>query len=87
MPVILCPDNYTLWLDPALTDLAYVSRMLRPFEPALMRRYPVSTRVNQVENERPILGYRSAISAGGLLVDMGASVLVCVRYRRQWRWQ
>jgi putative SOS response-associated peptidase YedK len=51
MPVILRPDNYTLWLDPAFRDLASVSRMLRPFEPALMRRYPVSTRVNQVEND------------------------------------
>jgi putative SOS response-associated peptidase YedK len=53
MPAILHPDNYTLWLDPAFRDLASVSRMLRPFEPALMRRYPVSTRVNQVQNDDP----------------------------------
>jgi len=25
--------------------------MLRPFDPALMRRYPVSTRVNHVVND------------------------------------
>ncbi len=51
MPVILRPDNYTLWLDPAFRDLACASRMLRPFETGPMRRYPVSTRVNQVEND------------------------------------
>jgi len=51
MPVILCPESYPLWLDSAFRDLASVSRMLRPFEPTLMRRYPVSTRVNQVEND------------------------------------
>jgi putative SOS response-associated peptidase YedK len=51
MPVILRPDDYPPWLDPAFKDLASVSRMLRPFESALMRRYPVSTRVNHVENE------------------------------------
>jgi putative SOS response-associated peptidase YedK len=51
MPVILSADNFDLWLDPAFRDLASVSRMLRPFEPALMRRYPVSTRLNQVQND------------------------------------
>jgi hypothetical protein len=51
MPVILRADNFDLWLDPAFRDLASVSRMLRPFEPALMRRYPVSTRLNQVQND------------------------------------
>jgi putative SOS response-associated peptidase YedK len=66
MPVILRPDNYTLWLDPAFRDLVSASRMLRPIEPALMRRYPVSTRVNQVENDdedcaRPVQLYASPI--------------------------
>jgi putative SOS response-associated peptidase YedK len=51
MPVILDPDNYDLWLDPAFRRTASVSDMLRPFDPALMRRYPVSTRVNQVQND------------------------------------
>jgi len=66
MPVILRPDNYTLWLDPAFRDLVSASRMLRSIEPALMRRYPVSTRVNQVENDdedcaRPVQLYASPI--------------------------
>jgi putative SOS response-associated peptidase YedK len=50
MPVILKPDHYDLWLDPAYRDLSAVSEMLKPFD-ALMRRYPVSTRVNQVQND------------------------------------
>jgi putative SOS response-associated peptidase YedK len=53
MPVILRPDNYDLWLDPAFQDTHSVSQMLKPFDPALMKRYPVSTRVNQVENDDP----------------------------------
>ena len=51
MPVILTPADYELWLDPAFTNIASVSEMLKPFEPSLMRRYPVSTRVNHVVND------------------------------------
>ena len=51
MPVILNPDDYDLWLDPGFRDLASVSEMLRPFDAGLMRRYPVSTRVNRVLND------------------------------------
>ena len=53
MPAILSPDYYDLWLDPAFRDTASVSGMLRPFDASLMRRYPVSTRVNQVQNDDP----------------------------------
>jgi len=51
MPVILNPDDYDLWLDPGFRDVASVSEILRPFDAALMHRYPVSTRVNQVLND------------------------------------
>jgi len=51
MPVILCSDNYHLWLDSAFRDTASVSKMLRPFDAGLMRRYPVSARVNNVQND------------------------------------
>jgi len=51
MPVILRPDNYDLWLDPAFRNMASVSEMLKPFEATMMRSYPVSTRVNQVLND------------------------------------
>jgi putative SOS response-associated peptidase YedK len=51
MPAILTPDEYDLWVDPAFRDTASVSAMLRPFDAALMRRYPVSTTVNDVQND------------------------------------
>lgn len=51
MPVILKPDNYDLWLDPGFRDTASLSGILKPFDPTRMRRYPVSTRVNQVQND------------------------------------
>lgn len=51
MPVILDPDNYDLWLDPGMTDTAAVLEMVRPFDARRMRSYPVSARVNQVQND------------------------------------
>jgi putative SOS response-associated peptidase YedK len=51
MPVILDPDSYDLWLDPGMTDVQVVSEFLKPFDPSLMRCYPVSTRLNHVAND------------------------------------
>jgi putative SOS response-associated peptidase YedK len=51
MPVILGQDDYELWLDPAFRDTPSLSEMLRPFDAGLMSRHPVSTRVNQVQND------------------------------------
>jgi putative SOS response-associated peptidase YedK len=51
MPVILHPDNYDLWLDPGMTDVQVVSELLKPYDPRLMRCYPVSTRINHVAND------------------------------------
>jgi putative SOS response-associated peptidase YedK len=51
MPAILRPDDYDLWLDPGITDPAQVIDLLAPFEPKLMKKYPVSTRVNSVKND------------------------------------
>jgi putative SOS response-associated peptidase YedK len=51
MPVILDQDNYDVWLDPGMTDTAAVLEMVRPFEARRMRSYPVSSRVNQVQND------------------------------------
>jgi putative SOS response-associated peptidase YedK len=51
MPAILRPHEYDLWLDPAFRDTESVSEMLRPFDAARMRRYPVNTRVNNVQND------------------------------------
>src|SRR5882672_1389435 len=51
MPVILKPDDYELWLDPGVTDTALVTDCLQPFDPRLMKKYPVSTRVSRTEND------------------------------------
>ncbi len=53
MPVILKPENYELWLDPEFKDLDTLSAMLKPFDPALMKCYPVSTLINSPANESP----------------------------------
>ena len=51
MPVILPKDDYDVWLDPGMTDVQDVSQFLKPFDPSLMRSYPVSTRINHVAND------------------------------------
>ena len=51
MPVILSRDNYDLWLDPGMTNIEVLSDLLTPFDARLMRFYPVSNRINQVQND------------------------------------
>jgi putative SOS response-associated peptidase YedK len=53
MPVILGPEHYDLWLDPGFRRADVLKKMLNPFDATLMRRYPVSTRVNFVRNDDP----------------------------------
>jgi putative SOS response-associated peptidase YedK len=53
MPVILSPEHYDLWLDPGFRRVDALKEMLNPFDATLMRRYPVSTRVNFVKNDDP----------------------------------
>ena len=43
--------NYDLWLDPGYQRGEGILEILRPFDASAMRRYPVSTRVNSVNNE------------------------------------
>ena len=46
MPVILRPENYDLWLNPAMRDTKRALGVLEPYS-GVMRRYPVSTRVTK----------------------------------------
>lgn len=62
MPVILHRSDYGLWLDPDLKDPAAISELLKPFNANAMRCYPVSGRVNNVENDDP--GCAAPISLG-----------------------
>lgn len=64
MPVILRPEDYDRWLDPRVTNPARINGLLKPFDAALMRLYPVSSRVNHVEYDdaecaREVLGRRA----------------------------
>lgn len=47
MPAILKVDDYDLWLDPRIKNPALVTGCLKPFDASLMKKYPVSTRVNR----------------------------------------
>ena len=51
MPVMLRPEDYDLWLDRGITDSKHVVDCLQPFDATLMKKYPVSTRVNRPEND------------------------------------
>jgi putative SOS response-associated peptidase YedK len=53
MPVILSPDLYRDWLDPDNQDTGSLRELLLPYDPGLMKAYPVSTLVNSVRNKGP----------------------------------
>jgi putative SOS response-associated peptidase YedK len=43
--------DYEAWLDPGITDAKSVLDCLKPFDATLMKKYPVSPRVNRPEND------------------------------------
>jgi putative SOS response-associated peptidase YedK len=51
MPVILKPDDYALWLDPATSDPDRLKALLCPYPAAAMQMEPVGTWVNKPDNE------------------------------------
>lgn len=51
MPAILDPEHYDLWLDPGMKNVDELTEMLKPYDARMMRSYPVSTRLNQVQND------------------------------------
>jgi putative SOS response-associated peptidase YedK len=51
MPAIVSADDYDLWLDPGVTDMTRIADCLKPFDASLMKKYPVSPRVNRPEND------------------------------------
>lgn len=53
MPVILKPENYDTWLDPAINDMDEVISMLRPYSSEEMELYEVSNFVNSPKNDSP----------------------------------
>lgn len=55
MPLVLPPDRWDDWLDPAHTDPAGLTPLLDPPPAGLVRAYPVSTAVSNVRNNGPEL--------------------------------
>jgi putative SOS response-associated peptidase YedK len=51
MPVIVPPDKYDVWLGPDVNDFEAIRDILKPYDPELMRRYPVRTRLNNSKND------------------------------------
>ncbi|MFC7219782.1 SOS response-associated peptidase [Streptomyces polyrhachis] len=50
MPLMLTPDRWDAWLDPANADLEEVKGLLVPPPAGLLTAYPVSTAVSNVRN-------------------------------------
>ncbi|MGW1464799.1 SOS response-associated peptidase [Streptomyces sp. NPDC002308] len=55
MPLMLTPDRWDAWLDPARTDSEELRALTAPPEGGLMRAYPVATAVSNVRNNGPEL--------------------------------
>jgi putative SOS response-associated peptidase YedK len=53
MPVIVPPEQYAVWLDPAVEDSPDLKQILQPFDARQMKGYPVSKTVNSPNNESP----------------------------------
>lgn len=53
MPVILAPEDYDLWLDPAVADRAKLEALLRAYDGEKMEAWPVSRFVNSPTNDGP----------------------------------
>lgn len=55
MPLILPPDRWAAWLDPARTDPDELRSLLEPLPAGLLRAHPVATAVSDVRNNGPEL--------------------------------
>lgn len=55
MPVILPPESWDAWLDPANTDADELAKLLVPAPDDLLMAWPVDSAVGNVRNNRPEL--------------------------------
>ncbi len=55
MPMVIAPDRWSDWLDPACDDPADLMALLAPAASGGLISYPVSTAVNSVRNNGPQL--------------------------------
>jgi len=62
MPMVIEPDRWADWLDPAADDPADVAALLAPAAVGGLISYPVSTSVNSVRNNGPELITRAELA-------------------------
>lgn len=55
MPVILKPEDESLWLDLSVQDIAQLTPLLQPYSADKLVAYPVSPAVGNVRNDDPSL--------------------------------
>ena len=55
MPVVIPPEQWATWLDPAPREPGELRALLEPREDIALAAYPVSTLVNNVRNDGPDL--------------------------------
>jgi putative SOS response-associated peptidase YedK len=65
MPMVIQPDRWADWLDPAADDPADLMALLAPAASSGLISYPVSTTVNSVRNNGPELISRIELGPGG----------------------
>jgi putative SOS response-associated peptidase YedK len=53
MPVIVAPNDYSVWLDPKVQDPAAVQSLIAPNDDPDLVAEPISTHVNRVANDDP----------------------------------
>jgi putative SOS response-associated peptidase YedK len=53
MPVILCPEAYASWLDPATEDPRRLGPLLTAYPSDQMEAYPVGSFVNNPSHDTP----------------------------------
>jgi putative SOS response-associated peptidase YedK len=76
MPVVLDPDHWQRWLDPAVTDPETVQSLLASPGPGRFEAYPVSTQVNSVRNDGPeLLAPAAATDLVGVVDPMTGEVI------------
>jgi putative SOS response-associated peptidase YedK len=72
MPLMLPPEAFDDWLDPALSDPADLRALLTPAAPGRMELRPVSAAVGSVRNNSPELVLRAEPEAGAPAAGTGA---------------
>jgi putative SOS response-associated peptidase YedK len=53
MPVILHPDEFSLWLDREISEVDKLQQLFKPYPPEVMQLHPVSPLVDNPRNDTP----------------------------------